>query len=223
MTAGDDISSAAPMPEPQAAAAFAPPTSPGRLAKPEQAAAWPGVVATICIIFGSLGTLGSLISLVWHILFASGLLDKFFEWVSSPGPGMNPAVAMKEHTALIIVSEVLKLALSVMLLAIGIGMLQRRPGCVPLAKAWSVVKIIFTLVGTAIGIWMQKQMLQGMMSGSNVPVNATPTMSLFMSSGAVLGGLLAVAWGCALPVFLLVWLHLRSVKIEIARWRPPAR
>lgn len=223
MNAGDDNPAAAPIPEPRIATGYAPPTSPGMLVRPDQVAAWPGVLGTICIVFGSLGTLGSLISLAWHILFASGLLDKLFEWVSANGPGMNPAIAMKEHTVLIFLSEVVKLSLSAILLTFGICMLQRRPVCVPVAKTWSVVKILFTLVGTAIGIWMQRQMLQGMMNGANVPANAPPNMSVFMSSGAVLGGFIAVAWGCALPVFLLVWLQLRSVKIEIARWRSPAR
>lgn len=199
----------------------APPTMPGVLTRPDAVAAWPGVVGTFCIVFGVLGTLGSSISLVWHALFATGVLDNLFAWIASQGSQVNPALVMQNHTVIILVSEVLKLALAVMLLVVGIGLLHRRPPSVRLAKIWSVAKIVFTLIGTAIGLWMQRQMLQSVLDGANAPSNAPPTMPFFMTSGAVLGGVLAISWSCALPVFMLIWLNLRFVKKEISNWGSP--
>jgi len=210
----------------QAVAPLAPPTVPGRLSVPHRPAQWPGIVGSLCAILGGLGTLGSLAMIAYYIVIATGTLDKFFESIQAAnpamGPGMNSISGMKEYMVLLAAIEAVKLALTIMLLIAGLCLTAHRPVAVPLAKSWSVMKIIVTFLATGMGIWIQQRILQTTLSGSTLPPGSPASMPMFMWSGAIMGGLFAIAWGCALPAFLLFWLHRRPVKAEIARWRSPA-
>lgn len=202
---------------------IAPPTAPGRLSIPDRPAAWPGFVGVICMVFGSLGLLGSGLMLMYYAAVLAGVLDEFLAPLNAAGPGIDTMQPLRDHRVLVIGSEFVKFALAAMLVFVGLAVFRRRPGAIALATWWSVSKILYTLAGTALGLWLQYEMLTTVMSGQTLPANAPPTMSTFMISGAIFGGVIAVVWGCALPVFLLIWFRLRHVKAETGRWQPLAR
>ncbi len=208
--------SAAPVP-------IAPPTAPGRLSIPDRPAAWPGFVGVICTVFGCLGMLGSGLMLIYYAAVLAGVLDEFLAPFNAAGPGIDTMQPLRDHRVLVIGSEFVKFALAAMLVFVGLAILHRRPSAIALATWWSVSKILYTLAGTALGIWLQYDMLETVMSGQTLPANAPATMPVFMLSGAIFGGVISIVWGCALPVFLLIWFRLRHVRAETARWQPLAR
>ncbi len=177
----------------------------------------------VCCVFGGLGTIGAAIGLAWYVLIAAGLLDTFMKWLASLGPTTNPTAGITSHIMLVIVAEAVKLALAIALLASGVGLLRRRPGSVPLARVWAVAKIVATIVGTTLGMWIQQDAIRAAVSGSNLPPNAPANMPVFMMGGAIIGGLFAIAWGCALPAFMLIWLSRGRVRAETARWASAPR
>ena len=200
----------------------APPTAPGRLAVPRQEAAWPGVVGTLCTVFGGLAVFGTILVLVYYALIGLGVFEKFFGPLPEDNPASHSMQAISDHTAVLVAAELFKCALAVLLLYAGIGILRRRPAAIRPAKIWSVLKIVATIIGACIGVWIQQETLRATFSGSAAPANAPPATPLFMQSGAIVSGIIGIAWGCALPVFLLVWFSRPRVKAEIARWRSPA-
>ena len=77
---------------------------------------------------------------------------------------------------------------------------------------WAVLKMILAVAGSFLGFVMVQEQF-GQMSQQNLPVGG----STFVVMGVV-GVVGGVLWGCAYPVFLLIWFSRAEVKTEYAQW-----
>jgi len=210
-----------PTPEPPGMG-IAPPTAPGRLSVPPREAQWPSFIGIISIIFGILGVAKSVLMLVYYSLIFGGVLKKPAEMIPSGTGQVNPFPALQNHIGILVTSELLTLGLGILLIVAGFGLYRKHPGAVAWTRIWAVLKIIVTIIGTAIGVWIQKETLRVMMNDPNAPP-ATPAFVQWLPMArAVVGGVASLVFTCAWPVFLLIWLRLTSVRTEVARWRSPA-
>ena len=204
-----------PQPEHGFADAMVPPTLPGQLPVSQQTSAhWSKPIGIIATVLGALGILGG----------GGGLLTPFFmslmselmrEVVPKGQPtGMEALEALEQWSGWLITCSLLAIVIAAMLLAAGIGMLRHRRWAVRLGIYWATVKILFVVVQAAFNVPMQKEQLAAMGQMPN-----TPQLSgSFASAMTILTVIIGVAWGWALPVFLLIWFSRRKVKDDIAGW-----
>jgi hypothetical protein len=152
------------------------------------------VLGVIAIVFGSLGILGGILGAV--MLLVAG------DQVSGHMGG-----------AAGIANQVLGFALSVLLLAAGIGLAARRRWAPPAMLIWAVLAIVAALFGTIIGYQVQQEQMEELQNqgAGAAPAWISSTMPLFM--------LLGMLWALALPVFMLIWLRRPVIRAETATWR----
>jgi hypothetical protein len=100
------------------------------------------------------------------------------------------------------------------LVIVGIGILKRRPWAIPVSRAWAGAKIFFTIAYNLINYQIQQEMMSTMPQGQNMPAMAAPFMTIFLVIGLAVG----IVWGCALPVFLLIWFRREKIQAETAEW-----
>jgi len=162
---------------------------------------WPTVLGTIAIIFGAGGILGG----VWGIV-SPAVMEALVS--SAPGPApesfremLDVMSAWRVWTTPL---ALLGIGAAGLLLAAGVLVIKRRPKATKALKMWAVLRIVLVLAGCALGLVLQNSLKD--VSGAP-PLQIAWVIALF--------GLL---WGCALPVFILVWLTREGVKTEIRRW-----
>jgi hypothetical protein len=97
------------------------------------------------------------------------------------------------------------------MLAIGIGLLRRRPWSVRVGVVWAVVDIALTIVCSAYSTWEQIGVLGNQLGGMIVPSGIT-----WAGGGCLFG--CSVLVGCAFPAFFLIWFSRRTIKDEVATW-----
>jgi len=103
------------------------------------------------------------------------------------------------------------LVMAALLLAGGIGLVNRRAWSVTTLRVWAVARIVFVVVVTWISSRMMDEMLQGMPA-----TGASPGMvQSFQTVGLAMG----LIWGCALPILVLIWLAREKIKAETAGWQ----
>ncbi|MBN1513150.1 MAG: hypothetical protein JXB13_14135 [Phycisphaerae bacterium] len=188
---------------------FAPPLTPTAYPAPAQPTSWPKVLGIICIVFGGLGILGG----VWGILS-----PVFNEWLASLMPPQQQA-AMEEAAKVNpypVATSLFMLAIAALLLAGGIGLVRCHGHAIGLLRGWAVIKIFWVIVGTFVGLHMTRELMEEMQkqTGSG-PV---PGMEAIMTAGFVFGVVVGILWGCALPVFVLIWFSRRKIRNEVASW-----
>ena len=192
----------------------APPTQPGALATPKRPTNWPMVIGTIAIVCGSGGILVGL----WTA--AAPLVIRLFE--SAIGQGQPAAVfhmqvdAMQPWHPWTVASSLVATAIASLLLIGGIRLTKRRRSTMRLLKLWAVMKIPFVVITTIAALLMQERQFEIMSQPSSGI--ATPFGGEFVSVMIVVGLVFGLAWGWALPVFLLIWLRRGKIKDEVAGW-----
>ena len=180
----------------------APPMQPG----PTSArATWPTVLGTIAIIFGA----GGLLSGVWGIV-----APRAMEALVSFAPGSAPESfratldvmnAWRVWTTLL---ALLSVGAAGLLLAAGILLIKRRAKAITVLKIWAVIRLPLVVAGSALGLVLQNAMRE-------VPdAPSVPFAEVMAATGAVFG----LLFGCALPVFFLIWVARERVKAEVRRW-----
>lgn len=172
-------------------------------------AAWPTPIGIVCVVFGTLGMCGSVIG------FAS---PYFVELVANlvPEQQRGSLESVREHRTEIIVLSMVGTALAAALLLGGVALLRRRASAATVLCGWAVLKIVSAIGGGIVNLGIQRDQLAAMQEGGAGPM---PMSSNFMEVMQVLGVALAILWGMALPVFLLVWFARGAVRREIASWR----
>ncbi|HSW46695.1 MAG TPA: hypothetical protein VLM89_14125 [Phycisphaerae bacterium] len=178
-----------------------PPIQPGGLTMEAEPSKWPTVIGIIAVVLAAIGILGGV----------CGLVQSFV-----PRPGMPAGAggpAMEFHvTPMMTVLAVVGFAFSAGLLAIGIGLLKRRPWSVTLARFWAPLSILLAVCNFFVVHAMQKQMFEAMADqGTPVPQG----MAGGIAAGSAACGLM---FGCAFPVFMLIWFARRKIKDEVAGW-----
>ena len=186
---------------------FAPPTERGEIVRPPPRSSWPTVIGTISIIIGVLGALaglwGAAAPFVIHS-FAGKLHNQTF-------PGMETADAWRVWTALLALVAV---GLAVLLLVAGIGLVRRRRPAARTATVWAILRMVLVVVQAGVSYQLAQQQFAEMQRDPNLRAMAA-------GFSGIVGTFTVVAillWGWALPLFLLIWFHRRTIKTEVSTW-----
>lgn len=198
----------------------APPTAPGMLSVPNRPAAWPSVVGVICIVFGGLGVLGGLWGAASNIMMLLGTMP-----VQPMGGGptnIDLLPTFRTMAPMVITGEALKVVLSVALILVGVAMHKRNPIARPAAVWWSIAKIVLSIAVAAVTAWVQYEIMTEVMNAMsqdpNVPAQMKGVMTGVMAGAIGMAVLFGIAWGGALPIFLLIWFSRAKVRAEVQRW-----
>jgi hypothetical protein len=189
----------------------APPTSVGPLPPAVNPAVWPTVIGVIAIVFGAFGVLAGL----WGVL--APLVMRNFETALPSGVHVSEAMSGWEEWTLPLSAAATVLA--ALLLAGGVGLVQLRPWGRRLLMYWAPLKIMLAGVNGILVWHMQAEMLQvqGMAWTSSAPFGPaggnTAVKAFSMVSLA-----LALVWGAALPVFVLIWFARATIREQVAKW-----
>lgn len=194
----------------------APPTQPGELGLSARRTVWPMVLGIIAVVFGSLGTLGGL----WGAIapFVMGAFADLFAKMPS-APGQHPAKvfeAMSEYRYWMMAASLVSTAVAAWLLVAGIVLLKRGASARRLCMVWAVLKMPTVVAAGIVGMLPQMESFDTMIAAQTGP--APQGVRIGMMIGLVFGGLFALIWGWALPVFFLVWFSRGKIKAETAGW-----
>lgn len=186
-----------------------PPSDAWQVAQPQST--WPKAVGIIMIVLGAYGLFTMAIGIAGTV-FMPYLKD----FLDSIGAGVGPAAgqfsAVEAHGGMVMTILVTHGLLAGLLLAAGIGILKRRRWSLAPAFVYAVARIIHATVSTIAQMPMQKEMLR---STSATPSPLPPRLMELLVNISVP---ITIAIGCALPVFLLIWLLRPRIKAETAAW-----
>ncbi len=183
-----------------------PPRQPGALGVPSRPSTWPTVLGVIAIVLGGLGALGG----CWGVV-AVPLMEAFLG--TAPG-GTVPGVALYQGwTWWIMLGSAITTCLAVLLLVSGIGMLKHLRWGVTAACWWAILKMVFVVVNIIPAYMMQQEQFEAL-SQQGVPAMGGGLFAVVGVFSIVFG----LVWGCALPVFLLIWFARATIKAETADW-----
>lgn len=167
-------------------------------------------IGIIALAFGVLGVLSNVLGAVGP--FVSRAL------MAGSRGAQNEMFAVQEKYMLwTVVQCTVGALLSAFLGMGGVLLLRRRPASRGLLLIWAGLKAAFVVVATAGALMIQHEQLVAMQSspsGVGNPAFAGP-MILAM---AIFGGVFALAWGWALPAFILVWFNRATIDAEVKLW-----
>ncbi len=190
-----------------------PPVEPGEI--PHRPSAWPMVIGVIAIIFGSLAILQGCLGAV-STLFMSSLSGLM------PAEQATMFDAMDDLKPWMIIGAVLTLALGILLLVAGIGLVRRRAWSPTACMVWAGIKMMFVVGNTILADMVQQAQFEAMQEvmqqDPNMPAGMPAMMGSFFQVFGVFTIVLGILWGWALPVFLLIWFSRSKIKAEVARW-----
>ena len=186
-----------------------PPQHPGEIGRPEQPATWPTVIGVISIVLGSGACLGG----AWGF-FA----PQFMKMMADQMPQDQAELfsTMQGWTTWIFIRSALTVVIALVLLVAGIDLVRRRARGIKLGRVWAVLKMIFAVVGSYVGFFIQQEQLRQMsqqISQQNLPIGGS-----FFALMGVVGVVFGILWSCAYPVFLLIWFSRAKVRSEYTRW-----
>ena len=186
----------------------APPVTPGVIApRPSR---WPAIIGTIAIVFGILATLGGCVGLV-----VMPVIEAFMEAVPSQ---QNPALAgLSDWKQWTIPGSLAGMALGILLLVGGSGLLKRRSWGHRVCLGWAGLKMILVIYMATIQYQIAIDQAEAIRNDPNMQSLPAPFASIMQSFGMI-GVIVGVIWGWALPVFLLVWLSRRKIRAEMQSW-----
>ena len=189
---------------------MAPPIEPGELGTSQFPSAWPKVIGIVIIVLASFSVLGG----IWALLMP--FLMESLQASMPPAQRAQMATSM-ERTASAVMSMLLYMVLGGALFVTGIGLVRRRQWSIRFCRYWSFAKIVVVL-GTSL-LWFVEypenmRKMQEMQQASGT--SGMPVWS-YEAIGFV-GLAFGLIWGCALPVFLLIWLGRRKINQEVAAW-----
>lgn len=164
------------------------------------------VMAIIGIIYAGIALLGGLMG-----LFSLAMIPVMTRVViPTTGPTSAPAVNFNAMTSLMIWSVILSLtgaALAVILLIGSIRLLRNRLVGLQMMRTWAWIEIIYSVIATVLGIWLQYEMQQKVFAqiGTGMP-------SGFMTVALITGAVFGIAFRMILPVLILTLLRGEMVK-----------
>jgi hypothetical protein len=181
---------------------FTPPTDLDDIDRPEMRSSWPTAIGTIAIVFGALGALG------WLYSGASPFLFKWFGGTFDENePGMKAALAWQTWSVLL---SLLAAALAVLLLVVGVRLVRRRRRALRAGIGWAILRMLLAVAHAAVFSQMAQQQFAEMQNDPNI----APMRNIVGPATAIFW----IVWGCALPIFLLIWFGRRKIKDEVTTW-----
>lgn len=200
--------------EPLRPITLTPPTLAEPLLGPKPQSKWPMPVGVIAIVVASLSILMNACGAVSMVMMST---------VYSRMPAANVAATMPaemlEMPPEVLVSLAVRGVLSIVLLAIGIGIVQRRRWSARAARSWAIVAIVVCLLTAVVEHRAQERNLKIM---ANTPGMAMPMGQGMFSSLMMLQVYVWLLVRSALPVFLLVWFGRQRIREEVASWQGPS-
>lgn len=184
-----------------------PPTQAGGAVQFAQQPSWHIPIGIICIILGGLGVLGGCFGVI-----GAPLMSAFEEELASSGIAHEFGYA-EEMTPLTMAMSVVALLVALMLLFVGIGIVQRRKSVVSSARAWAVIKMVLVVANVLVQYTLMGDQMDAMVADANALISGS-TFRIIFIAGSVVG----VAWGWALPIFLLVWFSRDKIRAQVADW-----
>lgn len=192
----------------------APPVTPGAIApRPSR---WPAIIGTIALVFGILATLGGCGGLVM-MPFMEAIMESV---PNQQNPGLAGLSDWKQWT---IPGSILSMALGVLLVVGGSGLLRRRGWGRRVCLGWAGLKMVLVIFMATIQYQIAIDQAEAMKNDPNF--QALPAQFAgFMQSFSMISVIISVIWGWALPVFLLVWLSRRKIRDDVKTWSeiPPS-
>ncbi|MCH8253382.1 MAG: hypothetical protein IID36_13120 [Planctomycetes bacterium] len=192
-----------------------PPMAPGPIPQAHPTSRWPKVIGIIAIVLGSLGALGGCVG-----MFGPMFTDMIKE-VAEGQPGTAATVVQLELAAewatWTIVQSICGLAVGVVLILAGVGLLKRRGWGPKATISWAVLKMLL-VVGTSVIAYGQAKAVFDLMADDPNLQNLPQGMMAFGSVFTMIFLGLNAVWGWALPVFMLIWFSRSKIKAETAQW-----
>ncbi len=194
-------------------ALMTPPVEPGEI--PHPPSAWPKVIGVITIIFGSLAILGGCSGAVSSLFMSSlsGLVPEEQATMYDAMEGLKPWM---------IIGAVLALALGILQLVAGIGLVRRRAWSPTACMVWAAIKMVFVVGYTILGDMARQAQFEAaqemIQQDPNMPAGMAAMMASFFQVFGVFAIVVGILWGWALPVFLLIWFSRGKIKAEVAGW-----
>jgi hypothetical protein len=180
----------------------------------QKLSSWPTVLGVVCACMGMLDGLGAL----------SGLLAPAFVG----GVAMDEALTVATTAAITkyrteqIVSSLVGLGLALTVIVAGVKIFRRRRRGVLLGWIWAPGKLAFTVLAALLGHAIQTTQMAGMRealaSRSGADARALALGTDIADAFGMLGIVLAVAWGWALPVVWMIWFRRAKVRAETRHW-----
>ncbi len=184
-----------------------PPTYPQPFVREAAPSSWPKVIGIIAIVLGSVAALFGLLG-----MFAPALTEALSK--NMPPEQQRLMEVTKQYSTALTLVSLISAVIGTVLLVAGIGLLKRLRRGVKLAIVWSIAKIAYELAYAGLNYRIQIQTWDAMKDDPN----------LSTVGGGMAGGLAwvtAVAtllFGCAFPIFMLIWFSRRKIKEETASW-----
>jgi hypothetical protein len=167
---------------------------------------WPTVIGIIAIIWAAIGLLGGVCGL--GSIFMAQVIPANFP--GTPGMSMSAPLTM-------LPGALLSLIVRACLLALGIGLLKRRPWSAQWIRTWAVVEMLCSVVVLAVTHIAQQPQFAAI---ANQP--GMQQMPGFLAGFTVAFFVCGLLVGWALPVFVLIWFSRDKIKQEVATWQSPA-
>ena len=199
-----------PMPPPTP---MTPPTDAGAI--PPRKTTWPMVIGIIATILGSLATLGGCFGIV-----SSLFIDQFMSLVPQGEAEEMTSALQGLKPAMIIVAS-LTMVLAIVLLIGGIGLLRRCGWGRRTCMTWAGLKMVLVVGNSVLSYMVQQAQFQAMAEDPNMAGNMPGFLPALMQAMGVVGLVIGLLWGWALPIFIFIWFSRRKIKAEIAQWGQP--
>jgi hypothetical protein len=169
---------------------------------------WPTVLGVIAIILGVLGALGAAFTILSY-----GMLTRL-AGAGGGGAQLQAQIQtqMEQTRGWAMICSAVELGVAVLLVAAGVGLVNRRRWGVSAARAWAIIKMAWVVVRLVVG-WQSQQM-----AFQSNPAFGGPNAG-FMRAMQAVGVVVSLVWGWALPVVMLVWLSRSKSKAEVATWK----
>lgn len=184
------------------------PPTPAKSFKPDEPEepAWPDAIAAVCMLLAGCGLLIHALKITLLVLTLTGNRHKV--WMEE--------VADPKYWILIpqLMFEVVMLGLEIILFWGGLTMKLRWPSSIGTLRSWAKLKIPMVVL-RMLGSWV---LLVYPVYKLIRQMEPDSTYGHYQTVFMVIWSLVMVAWGLALPVFLLYWFRRQPVKDEIATW-----
>jgi hypothetical protein len=159
-----------------------------------------------------LGVLGG----IWGVLGAA-----MMGWVPAvPGQPTDFLESLKRFRPWLLLAHGCAIPVAILLLIAGIGIVQRRRWSMTLALLWCFAKVLLVVGTTFVTYLLQTAQFHALAVGrqGSAPLPSALSSSIINAS-VIVGTVLSIAWGWALPIFLIVWLLRTPIRRETRGWR----
>jgi hypothetical protein len=196
-------------------APLVPPTQAGDLPPLQRITVWPKKLGIVSIVFAVLGAATGALTLVsiLALRYDPQVIDKVAKTDAQKEFMRSPLVQTWLTASSI--STILSIGLAVMLLVCAIGLIRRRPWSIKGLFIWAVLKVILEVAAAGLEYVLYAKISQAINQGLLESADVPGMFRLWSVNAMVF----SLAIGCALAVFVLIWLARTETREEVAAWQ----